>query len=473
MSTLKPSVSFGHPRSYFHFLSSLPFLDKRDLFKIFPTMLRLNLTFDSFGGRTKVFDFLFERKLLNKTCPSCGQERPIYFETGKTIPRFRCGPCKVRMYCTKNTAIEWNMVRDIPLFIFVAHCFCECVSTKAIMALTGADYRTIQSYITTFREALCAAVKEKRRSGELMLGGPGKVVEVDEMFLSHRKYKRGRKLEKEGTWVLGLTEVDASSHPIENPEALEKLIDREDKREQAARERAERRKTAMQHAIRMRLHDFPSAFSTQSTSQPPRISQRDSQEPQCRDVDLDRRAMENDDPVDLVKVGNNADDCEGALERIEFENQLRRLFSQSRKDKEKKTIFFVLPDRRKETLEKIIKANVKPNSVIFTDEWRGYNGLEAIGFQHKTICHQRRYSRFEFQGNIATRVTTNHIERMWVELRKTLKFMNMELVVRYIGLETYRQMSMFSLSHDVNMENMLRDLAKYGTSQYGDWFERD
>ena len=68
-------------------------------------MLRLNLTFDSFGGKDKVLDFLFERKLLNKTCPSCHKERPIYFETGKTIPRFRCGPCNVRMYCTTKVTL--------------------------------------------------------------------------------------------------------------------------------------------------------------------------------------------------------------------------------------------------------------------------------------------------------------------------------------------------------------------------------
>ena len=71
------------------------------------------------------------------------------------------------------------------------------------------------------------------------------------------------------------------------------------------------------------------------------------------------------------------------------------------------------------------------------------------------------------------RVTTHHIEKVWVELRRTLKCMNMELVVLYIGLETYRQLSMFSSNHDVNMENLLRDLAKYGTSKYGNWFEKN
>ena len=95
------------------------------------------------------------------------------------------------------------MVRDIPLFIFVAHCFCERVSTKAIMALTGADYRTIQSYITTFREALCAVIKEKRTSGELLLGGPGKVVEIDEMFLPSGNTSGGASWKRRGRGYWG------------------------------------------------------------------------------------------------------------------------------------------------------------------------------------------------------------------------------------------------------------------------------
>ena len=95
---------------------------------------------------------------------------------------------------------------------------------------------------------------------------------------------------------------------------------------------------------------------------------------------------------------------------------MNKLFSQYHKNQAKKTLFFVLPDRTKATLEKFIRENVKPGSTIYTDEWRGYWGLKHLGFNGKTICHKRRYSRFEFSGIVATRVTTNHIERIWVEL---------------------------------------------------------
>ena len=160
-------------------------------------------------------------------------------------------------------------------------------------------------------------------------------------------------------------------------------------------------------------------------------------------------------------MADNVDD-EESLSRIEPESQLKRLFSQSRKNMPKKTLFFVLPDRSKETLRRFIVENVLPGSTIYTDEWRGYNGLDQKGFTHKTICHARRFSRYEINGTMVTRVTTNHIERMWVELRRSLKFMDGENFVQYIDLESYRQMFMYHVNHHENVLTMLKDFAKFG-----------
>ena len=38
-------------------------------------MLRMSLTYDTFGGREAVLNFLFERSLLNRNCPSCHQPK--------------------------------------------------------------------------------------------------------------------------------------------------------------------------------------------------------------------------------------------------------------------------------------------------------------------------------------------------------------------------------------------------------------
>ena len=37
-------------------------------------MFALRLRFDTFGGRQRVFDLLFQYGLMNKTCTSCNDE---------------------------------------------------------------------------------------------------------------------------------------------------------------------------------------------------------------------------------------------------------------------------------------------------------------------------------------------------------------------------------------------------------------
>jgi hypothetical protein len=47
--------------------------------------------------------------------------------------------------------------------------------------------------------------------------------------------------------------------------------------------------------------------------------------------------------------------------------------------------------RTREALEDIILANVEIGSMIFTDEWRGYNNLENIGYIHQTVNHSLNF----------------------------------------------------------------------------------
>ena len=66
---------------------------------------------------------------------------------------------------------------------------------------------------------------------------------------------------------------------------------------------------------------------------------------------------------------------------------------------------------------------------------------------------------FECDHNQVTLITTNHIERMWVELRKTLKFARQDQLEKYILLEPYRLMYLFG-SLEENMDTLLRDLSE-------------
>jgi ISXO2-like transposase domain len=72
--------------------------------------------------------------------------------------------------------------------------------------------------------------------------------------------------------------------------------------------------------------------------------------------------------------------------------------------------------RNRESLFEIIDRHVLPGSVIYTDLWRGYTGLEFINeYQHHTVNHS---IQFIVPG---TNIHTNNIEGTWNGLKTQIK----------------------------------------------------
>ena len=132
-------------------------------------MLPLRLSYDSFGGERDVMNFLLDIGLLNNVCGECHQVVPVQYEKGSPFPRIACPVCAPRPSCATNSAPDWSHIRDVPLFLFVASCFSLHVSTKAIMCLTGADYRTVKKCIGHIQKAMCAEIFKERSEGRMML----------------------------------------------------------------------------------------------------------------------------------------------------------------------------------------------------------------------------------------------------------------------------------------------------------------
>lgn len=80
-----------------------------------------------------------------------------------------------------------------------------------------------------------------------------------------------------------------------------------------------------------------------------------------------------------------------------------------------KVRFFVVKDRKAETLTSIILGVVQPGSVIVTDEWKGYAHLTRAGFQHYTVNHSKNFV------DPTTGYHTQNIERHWVDSKAWLK----------------------------------------------------
>ena len=51
---------------------------------------------------------------------------------------------------------------------------------------------------------------------------------------------------------------------------------------------------------------------------------------------------------------------------------------------------FVAADVKSDTLRGLIKEHVLPRTMVFTDDYPSYNGLEARGYRHQRINHSEK-----------------------------------------------------------------------------------
>jgi len=72
---------------------------------------------------------------------------------------------------------------------------------------------------------------------------------------------------------------------------------------------------------------------------------------------------------------------------------------------------YVAADVKSDTLNGLVKEHVLPKSVVFTDEFLGYNGIAARGYQHRRINHSQNIY-------VAGDVHTNTIEGFWSLLKR-------------------------------------------------------
>jgi transposase-like protein len=81
---------------------------------------------------------------------------------------------------------------------------------------------------------------------------------------------------------------------------------------------------------------------------------------------------------------------------------------------ERRIFLSIVEDRSAGSLLDVISNRVLPGSIIYTDLWKGYGGLERMGFQHMTVNHSKTFVDPE------TGVCTNTIEGTWAGLKMSI-----------------------------------------------------
>lgn len=70
----------------------------------------------------------------------------------------------------------------------------------------------------------------------------------------------------------------------------------------------------------------------------------------------------------------------------------------------------VIRDTKSSTLMSVIAKKIKPDSIVYTDQWRSYNALDDAGFCHHRINHSNRFANGKNH--------INEIEIFWNQAKK-------------------------------------------------------
>jgi transposase len=111
----------------------------------------------------------------------------------------------------------------------------------------------------------------------------------------------------------------------------------------------------------------------------------------------------------------------------------------------------IVNDVSRDTLRKVIRTNVVPKSVIYSDSFRSYNGLVLDGFKHYRINHAKTFA----QGK---RNHINGIENFWGYAKTKLR--------HYYGISRkhfylyLKEMEFRFNNRNGNLINIIKDLLR-------------
>jgi transposase-like protein len=117
----------------------------------------------------------------------------------------------------------------------------------------------------------------------------------------------------------------------------------------------------------------------------------------------------------------------------------------------------VIPNVKRETLQKEILDAVKYRTKVYTDEWLGYDGLRAR-FVHDVVNHSATY--------VNGQVHTQGIENFWSLLKRTLR--GTYVAVEPFHLDRYLDEQVFRYNHRKDEDgNKLTDADRFNTALLG------
>ncbi|MGL5707973.1 MAG: transposase [Aeromonas sp.] len=110
------------------------------------------------------------------------------------------------------------------------------------------------------------------------------------------------------------------------------------------------------------------------------------------------------------------DECKFSKRKFHVGREFKSAWVVGGIDVQTRQTFFVEVLRRDtETLKRVIRENVLPNTIIYTDCWAGYNFLDSSEYIHMTVNHKEHFI------DPVSGANTQLIENSWSVFKKSLR----------------------------------------------------
>ena len=181
-----------------------------------PILKRKKVKPDDFGGKD-FWETLFRVGLIRKECPVCHVPNDVsMYKTRNWIPQTKCPEHRGRSCLKTGFFAEMNF-KEPAKFVQYALAYTSGMTSENARLMAGVAEKTASKFHRAIEEGMDEYITRRIQAGEMLLGGDGKVVEIDEKELTVNKYNRGRVPPKKIT-IFGMVEVDDPVLPVEEVE---------------------------------------------------------------------------------------------------------------------------------------------------------------------------------------------------------------------------------------------------------------
>ena len=111
----------------------------------------------------------------------------------------------------------------------------------------------------------------------------------------------------------------------------------------------------------------------------------------------------------------------------------------------------MVPNVKRETLQKEVLSRIGHGSTVYTDGWAGYDGLKKAEFVHETVTHINEYVRGQ--------VHTQGIENFWSLLKRGLN--GTYVAVEPFHMDAYLDEQMFRFNNRTTKDNPIDDRDRF------------